>query len=427
MTSKLDLTNVDGLLSQDCTSSYRRRSKRNKYLKMGPTLTKNDARQFSRFKTNELSLTRLPNLVLLNLLRFLDVKSLENLSATCSFFDQLIAGKYLTSLSIPFSPEFVKEMKTSKSIDRKPLLKLEIGKSRSICLHTMLRGISVFHPTLLYLIDSQLSLLDLRQLREIDLVFNTPVTLTKQDMFNIRNFYLSTLIYPIPNMISKHNSVAFKNITRLSVMMGEDNYAVKCIVSASTNLIELGLHIHARKNLSPFLFQYYVRGLQAVVAASRAPILKLNFLAETRNFMEKKLTSNVVEKLEIEGPCTVNIVPDMKNLREVIVEPKPESSSNGFGKVCTYWKSRSDDRVIHRAGLCCVNLGTTYANCPKLKLFMGVDVSSLNHSQTSPLLNLKLKKRFYEMYIAAGGSKKFKSWCQMRWFSKKLKFVNSLH
>ena len=116
-----------------------------------------------------------------------------------------------------------------------------------------------------------------------------------------------------------------------------------------------------------------------------------------------------------------------KNLREVTVKPKPESSSNSMGNFCTYWKSKSDDRVIHRAGLCCVNLGSTYANCPKLKQFMGLDVSSLNHSRASPLSNLKLKKRFYEMYVAAGGSMEFKSWCKTRWFSKKLKFANSLH
>jgi len=426
MTSKLDMTNLYGLVSQDCSSSYRRRSKRIKYLKLGPTFIEKKARNFARFRTNVLTLTSLPNLVLRNLLQFLDVESLENLSATCSMFDQLIAGKYLTSLSIPFSPEFVREMKTSKSIDRKPLLKLEFGKSRRICLQTMFRGVSVFSSVIEYLIDSQLSLLDLRQLREIDLVFNTPVALTMHDMFNIRNFYIAYLINPLPTVISKYNCIAFKNITRLSLMMCEDNFAVKCIVSASTNLIELGLHIHARKNLSPFLVRYYyVHGLQAVVAASKAPILKLNILAETKSFVEKILTSSVVEKLEIEGPCTVNIVPDMKNLREVIVKPRSESSSNGLGKVCTYWKNRSDDRVIHRAGLCCVNLSTTYGMCPKLKQFMGVDVSSSNHNHTSPLLNLNLKKRFYEMYIAAGGSREFKTWCKLRWFSKK--FANSLN
>jgi len=425
MTSKLDMTNVDGLVSQDCTSSYLRgrRSKRNKYLKLRPTFIENKERNFARFRINAISLTSLPNLVLLNLLQFLDVESLENLSATCSVFDQLIAGKYLTSLSIPFSPEFVREMRTSKSIDRKPLLKLEFGKSRSICLQTILRGISVFSSLIEYLIDSQLSLLDLRQLREIDLVFNSPVALTMHDMSNIRNFYIAYLINPWPNSISKLNSIAFENITRLSLMMGEDSFAVKCIVSASTNLIELGLHIHARKNLTPFLFwSYYVRGLQTVVAASKAPILKLNIRAETRSFVRKILTSSVVEKLEIEGPCTVNIVPDMENLREVIVKPRPESSSNGLSKVCTYWNSRSDDRFIHRAGLCCVNLSTTYAMCPKLKQFMGVEVSSSNNNQTSPLLNLKLRKRFYEMYVAAGGTMEFKKWCKLRWFSKKLSF-----
>ena len=138
------------------------------------------------------------------------------------------------------------------------------------------------------------------------------------------------------------------------------------------------------------------------------------------------MTSNVVERLEIEGPCTVNIVPVMKNLKEVIVKPKPEASINSTGEVCTYWKSRSADRAIHRAGLCCVNLGSTYANCPKLVRFMGVDVSSLNDSHTSGIKNLKLKKKFYKLYVTAGGSQDFKTWCKMRWICKKVERTNSL-
>ena len=132
MTNSLDMPNDDSF-SGDNNFGYRR-SKRKKSTHQRPTSSESAVRIISKFKTesNTVSLYSLPNLVLSRLLQFLDVESLENLSATCSMFDQLIAGQYLTSISIPFSPEFVTEIKTAKSIDKKPLLKLEIGKYKGI-------------------------------------------------------------------------------------------------------------------------------------------------------------------------------------------------------------------------------------------------------------------------------------------------------
>ena len=139
MANAQDLPNVDDSLSQDYNSVDNRRSKKKKSSYQRPTF-ENAVQINSSFMTvsRTACLTSLPNLVLSRLLQFLDVQSLESLSATCSMFDQLISGQYLTSISIPFSHEFVSEMKTAKSIDKKPLLKLEIGKSKGICLQTRL-------------------------------------------------------------------------------------------------------------------------------------------------------------------------------------------------------------------------------------------------------------------------------------------------
>ena len=136
--------------------------------------------------------------------------------------------------------------------------------------------------------------------------------------------------------------------------------------------------------------------------------------------VQKILTSSVVERLEIEGACTVNIVPVMRNLKEVVVRPKPKSS-NSPGELCTYWMSKREDRAIHRAGLCCVNFGAIYANCPKLTRFMEVDLPSTPLNRNSAICNLKLKKKFYKLYISAG-SMNFKTWCKLRWISKKVVF-----
>ena len=151
-----------------------------------------------------------------------------------------------------------------------------------------------------------------------------------------------------------------------------------------------------------------------MVAASKAPVLKLNILSETKKYLRKELSNSYVEKLEIDAPCTVCIVPHMENLREVVVKPKSKS-----GSVCTFWKSKVDDRDMHRAGLCCVNIGSMFQKCPKLVRFMDVEVASVMiKNQKFTVWNAKMKRLFYEFYTKSGGSMEFKTWCKRRWFSK---------
>merc|ERR1719228_2225147 len=83
------------------------------------------------FSTNpDATLITLPSLVLKKLLLYLDVDTLESLSNTCSFFDSLIAGRFLTSINFPFSSEFTAELAATKLVEKKPLLKLKCKKSR---------------------------------------------------------------------------------------------------------------------------------------------------------------------------------------------------------------------------------------------------------------------------------------------------------
>ena len=144
----------------------------------------------------------LPDLVLKKLLLFMDVRSMENLSRTCSHFDLLINGNYLTSLSVPFDAHFMKELYQTNIIEKKPLLQLKCSKSRESFGHVFIDNYSttesVFsddrtihgrkvmlmsrmsvhnvvqedhNPDLTdYLILSQLSFIKLDKLREIDLL-----------------------------------------------------------------------------------------------------------------------------------------------------------------------------------------------------------------------------------------------------------------
>ena len=162
-------------------------------------------------------------------------------------------------------------------------------------------------------------------------------------------------------------------------------------------------------------FNDYIPRLESVVAASKAPVLKLTVVNETRRQAIKVLKNKFVEKLVVKGPCTLNIVPIMENLKEV--EVLLDSSHPNAN--CTYWKSKFDDRNMHRAGLCCLNIGTLYQNCPKIKKYMGVDVGSVSQDLLFNKWNSRIKKKLFQLYIDKGGVKKFKVWSKTRWYSRR--------
>ena len=109
------------------------------------------------------------NIAVLNhLLLFLDVPSLEQLASASSFFHQLIKGKTITNLHIPFSHEFLLELHNADVIEKKPVLRLTVSEShleaqfgdhinQKICSRDFAAS----------LIHYQLSLLDLTKLRDL--------------------------------------------------------------------------------------------------------------------------------------------------------------------------------------------------------------------------------------------------------------------
>ena len=151
-----------------------------------------------------------------------------------------------------------------------------------------------------------------------------------------------------------------------------------------------------------------------MVAASKAPVLKLSVVNETRRQAIKVLKNKFAERLVVKGPCTLNIVPVMENLREV--EVKLDTSQPNC---CSYWKSKLDDRSLHRAGICSVNIGALYENCPKIEKFMGVEVGSVPQDMIFNKWNGRIKKKFYQYYLFQGGTKDFKAWSKTRWYSRR--------
>ena len=126
------------------------------------------------------TLTTLPHVVTVSLLLHLDVDTLENLSATCSYFDQLIAGRFLTSITFPFSEHFLTELMASSTLEKKPLLKIRCLKPHSFLSEiafiqssfSSFNGSSFLKESSItkHLVLSQLVSLSLHQLREMDLV-----------------------------------------------------------------------------------------------------------------------------------------------------------------------------------------------------------------------------------------------------------------
>ena len=76
------------------------------------------------------TLTTLPEVVTTKLLLYLDVETLENLSLSCSFFEQMIAGRFLTSINFPFTVDVIYKLLSTDCVEKKPLLKLKCKKSK---------------------------------------------------------------------------------------------------------------------------------------------------------------------------------------------------------------------------------------------------------------------------------------------------------
>jgi len=325
---------------------------------------------------------------------------LEKLSKTCSYFDQYISGRYLTSLDFPLPLTFIAEVATSSRLEKKPILKIRCTKADK----------TLFPPrSSNYIIQFQLSLLSLDKVREFDLVPTSLRVLGQNYWSRIRrNIKYEHFDFSLLRHVNSMGSL--DHVTRLSILFHVSTQWHRSL-QMFPSLVELGITIN-----EPWMYHgdFHLLRLKKLVAASKAPVLKL-CVVKAKGFgrMGKKVLTNcVVEKLVVEGPCSMNLVPVMENLK--VVEVKLDSSLNS----CTYWRSKLDDRNFHRDGLCCVNMGTMFYKCPNVEKFMGMEVGSISKT-TFNKWSLVLRKKFYENYLNQGGSKEFKAWARTRWFSKK--------
>ena len=167
----------------------------------------------------------------------------------------------------------------------------------------------------------------------------------------------------------------------------------------------------------------YIARLENIVQKVKVSTLKLQVLYETKKSVVKVLKSSHIEKLIVRGPCTFNAVPVMENLKELEVTAHPPPGDND--DVCSYFKSKADDKKTHRLGRCVVNIGAAYEFCPKLKMFNGHNLAELPLTRadrsksklTFPFWTKRLGEHFHEDYTKSGGTMDLKAWTKNRWFS----------
>ena len=172
------------------------------------------------------TLMSLPYSVQLKLLSYLDVSSLESLAATSSQFDLLIHGRYLTTINIPFDESFLQELAATDSIEKKPLLRLQCTKLRGKGGEDggedfMSTFVESRHGLREYIIHSQMALLQLDKVREIDLV---PRSLSQQHM---KNHMMWDSFQAFDKIILRQMSRLdiLGNLSRLEIMIVDEDFS----------------------------------------------------------------------------------------------------------------------------------------------------------------------------------------------------------
>ena len=182
----------------------------------------------------------LPYDVLDHLLKFLDVKSLTTLGKTCSIFDQIINGRYLTSVSLPFSKNgaFRKEIRAAEVIEKKPVLRIICRRFKAYDYYPYDK-VSAGK----YQLDTHMDLLCLKKVREVDLfpgeIPDGPLTQLLVDQWSqSRNFDMIVI-----NRLADVG--VLRNISRLKIMFTEKSHGDNIVkmMKDMTNLLELNLFV----------------------------------------------------------------------------------------------------------------------------------------------------------------------------------------
>jgi hypothetical protein len=341
----------------------------------------------------------LPLHILERILLCLDIRSLQSLASTSSSM-QLINGRNILDLKLPFRQDFLSELTAAASIDKKPLLRItwqtEKGYNRPKS-----------SPSCFSLLRFQLSLLSLDNLREI--------IITTKPIHQSHPFDHCVLVELAEQGKLRHLSRLEGPIGTIAVFCHRRAVAGKGIGFGSLNTLAIFLNFGSRKKLGGFISIEDLI-LPSITAHTLRIIVPIGFLSGTYKKLYHVISSPSVERLEVTGPCSLQLRPRMARLRAVAVSPARWSG----GPPCSFWQSPLEDRALHRGGQCGVDVRALYTACPLAETFNNVALPTQAEGLNFAKWMVKVKKAFYEDYAAQGGEMDWKAWGRARWSSRKM-------
>lgn len=282
-----------------------------------------------------------------------------------------------------------------------------------------------------FTMDLQMSVLDFSKLRELDLVPSTGMDSTKEQVRSHNIFGEMVL-----RAIRKNGTLGL--IEKFDILVDEfaettvDIFGDKTVafLEEMTKLRDFGFNILASTNLRKLPYnQSYLPMLEKAVSSSKASLLRLNVISETKRKVGKKLLrSDHIQRIQFTGPCSFNGALLMPNLKVVEID---------CGKHCSMPPVRfADPNNIHVVGKCGLMAASIYQNCPSIKEFAGVSLEGINPKQDFSKWNSKVKKRFYKEYEKnqipypkfkfpmmscrkRGVNLEFKDWVKNQWFTSR--------
>jgi len=327
------------------------------------------------------------------LLLYLDVATIQRLAATCRLLHQLVHGRFMTCLQVPFDRAFIEEVRAAPVLEKKPLLRLVCPKSWFMAWWYPARGWG-FHYTLL---TSQLALLQLHMLREVRL--EAPGGLPGWS-----HCHGVHLLDHLSGM------GALRRLVRLDAPMSLVSRLV-AIKTRSTDfpaLTDLSIRMDKRKGQLAAEFYRINSVILPKVAVSRLQLTVLPEVTRLARGMVVHLASPQVEVLEVQGPCNLQIQAYMPRLRVVVARPvcPPEGPS------CTFGRGRE---APHRLGRCLVDIECLFTWAPPGGYRGPITFNKVELPVVEGNPIVALKKVLYKAYKGEGGTATYKAWHKANW------------
>jgi len=361
-----------------------------------------------------LPLTSLPLAVLEHLLLFLTVSSLQRLAATCSFLEQLIHGRFITTLEFPFAPAFLQELAAATSIDKKPVLRL-------ICHQVKLTLLS---PTGMAM---GLAFTSLDRLRDL-VLHPDPTTIST---YKWRTKFESSCTDLLEELGRRGG---LRRLTQLAIpVRAAARYLRRPLMPHPTKLLSLHLIACTKDDLFAVLGMcgFAVLGMCGFGRPIKLVITVMPHVTVARKMkVEASALSSFpdIEKLEIVGPCSLDFHLESPRLREV--------ATAAWATTCTHTRLPAGDRRIHRSGSCGMDVRWAWGKCPLLTSYNGVTLEAQGREERDEQGRLHVvrndfgedrkkwmaaaKAAFYSDYRSKGGEKELKAWAKARWSGGKL-------